>query len=265
MLVRSSLGQKLLGGDQSLFNGYCITLIIQEKQSNPYMLLHLQKFNDVDVYFFPPLISGAFLIPFFTCMILEGFPLMILEYTIGQRFRTSALQSFKKMHPCFIGIGIGCIVVSLYFCLYYVVIITWCVYYFFISLTNNLPWIREKLCPKAGIFAALQANLSLYNDKWANTSINASDYLDILTKRDYYAGEVSNFSDCCVRDPSMWHFYSSTLRVSTDIDDFGEGINGKLFGCLLLAWFLTYICIAKGIKTSGKVRKMGLIFCTEQY
>ena len=68
-------------------------------------------------------------------------------------------------------------------------------------------------------------------------------------------GQVDNFTDCCVRDPSMWYFYSSTLQVSTDIDDYGEGINGKLFGCLLLAWFLTYICIAKGIKTSGKVRK----------
>ena len=199
--------------------------------------------------------SGAFLIPFFTCMILEGFPLMILEYTVGQRFRTSALRSFKQMHPCFIGIGIGCMIVSIYFCLYYIVIITWCVYYFFMSLTKELPWIREKVCPKAGIFATLQSNQSYYDNLLSNTTVNTSEYLSLRKQRDFYKLQVDNFTDCCVRDPSMWYFYSSTLQVSTDIDDYGEGVNPKLFGCLLLAWFLTYICIAKGIKTSGKVSR----------
>ena len=188
-------------------------------------------------------------------MILEGFPLMILEYTVGQRFRTTALRGFKQMHPCFIGIGIGCMVVSIYFCLYYIVIITWCVYYFFISLTKDLPWIREKLCSEAETFTALQNNLTRYQDLLGNTTVNTSDYFVMNSKVDFYRGQVDNFTDCCVRDPSMWYFYSSTLQVSPDIDDYGEGINGKLFGCLLLAWFLTYICIAKGIKTSGKVRK----------
>ena len=180
---------------------------------------------------------------------------MILEYTVGQRFRTTALRGFKQMHPCFIGIGIGCMVVSIYFCLYYIVIITWCVYYFFISLTKDLPWIREKLCSKAENFTALQNSHTHYQDLLENITVNTSDYFDMKSKVDFYSGQVDNFTDCCVRDPSMWYFYSSTLQVSSDIDDYGEGINGKLFGCLLLAWFLTYICIAKGIKTSGKVRK----------
>jgi hypothetical protein len=179
---------------------------------------------------------------------------MILEYTVGQRFRTTALRGFKQMHPCFMGIGIGCMIVSIYFCLYYIVIITWCVYYFFISLTKDLPWIRDKLCPKAGMFASLQGNQSYYEDLLTNTTVNSSEYFSLKTQRDLYKSQVENFTDCCVRDPSMWYFYSSTLQVSTDIDDYGEGVNAKLFGCLLLAWFLTYICIAKGIKTSGKVR-----------
>jgi hypothetical protein len=140
------------------------------------------------------------------------------------------------------------------------------VYYFFISLTNELPWIRDKLCPKAGIYASLQANQSHYQDLLRNATANTSSYYELKNKRDFYQGQVDNFTDCCVRDPSMWYFYSSTLQVSTDIDDYGEGINAKLFGCLLLAWFLTYICIAKGIKTSGKVggfdkTKRGLCWC----
>lgn len=178
---------------------------------------------------------------------------MILEYTIGQRFRTTALRGFKKIHPCFIGIGIGCMIVSTYFCLYYIVIITWCVYYFFISLTKNLPWVREEVCPKAGLYASLQGNQSYFDDLLTNATVNTSDYFNFRTQRDFYRSKVDNFSDCCVRDPSMWYFYSSTLRVSSDIDDYGEGVNWKLFGCLALAWFFTYVCIAKGIKTSGKV------------
>ena len=192
-------------------------------------------------------------------MILEGFPLMILEYCIGQRFRTTALQSFKKIHPCFVGIGIGCMIVSLYFGLYYIVIITWCIYYFFISLTKNLPWMRDRLCPKADLYNALLANQTWYANKVGNTSINASDYNYLVSTKDYYTSQVDNFTDCCVRDPSMWYFYSSSLQISTDIDDYGEGVNAKLFGCLILAWFLTYICIAKGIKTSGKVRRKSTV------
>ncbi|XP_028405479.1 sodium-dependent neutral amino acid transporter B(0)AT1-like isoform X3 [Dendronephthya gigantea] len=196
--------------------------------------------------------GGAFLIPFFTCMILEGFPLMILEYTIGQRFRTTAVSSFKQMHPALMGVGIGCMIVSIYFCLYYIVIITWCVYYFFISLTKDLPWIRDELCPKAANYTGLQSNYTYYKDLVSNATVNSSEYFDFKHQRDSYKQQVENFTDCCVRDPSMWYFYSSTLQVSTDIDDYGEGVNAKLFGCLILAWFLTYICIAKGIKTSGK-------------
>lgn len=42
------------------------------------------------------------------------------------------------------------------------------------------------------------------------------------------------------------------LESSADISDFG-GINVHLCICMAAAWILTFICLCKGIKTSGKV------------
>jgi solute carrier family 6 amino acid transporter-like protein 5/7/9/14 len=42
------------------------------------------------------------------------------------------------------------------------------------------------------------------------------------------------------------------LDITKGIDEMG-GIRWQLALCLLLAWVLVCICLAKGIKTSGKV------------
>ena len=62
-----------------------------------------------------------------------------------------------------------------------------------------------------------------------------------------------NFSDCCVRDPQLYYFYKTTLNISPSIEDLGDGVQWKLFGCLLLSWVLVYLCVIKGVKSSGKV------------
>ena len=42
------------------------------------------------------------------------------------------------------------------------------------------------------------------------------------------------------------------LHLSDGLEDMGE-IRWDLCLCLLLAWIIVYICICKGIKSSGKV------------
>jgi len=56
-----------------------------------------------------------------------------------------------------------------------------------------------------------------------------------------------------MKDPPLYYFYRTALNVSPAIDDLGEGFNGKLFGCLVLAWVVVFTCIVKGVKSSGKV------------
>ena len=91
--------------------------------------------------------SGAFLIPYFIMMVIEGIPLFYIEFAVGQRFRRSAVGCWKRIHPALTGVGTACIVISMLLCIYYISVIAWCFYYFFVSFTSKLPW-RVENCPE---------------------------------------------------------------------------------------------------------------------
>ena len=177
-------------------------------------------------------------------MLIEGLPLFFLELSIGQRMRKSAIRCWQDVHPALFGIGVACLMVSLMLCLYYIVVIAWCCYYFFISFTSSLPWEHHKLCNNYDIFRNLK-------DAFEDCKRNASCY---ETSTYYNLKEnYTTFPDCCVRDPPQYYFYHHALQISKDIEAGGIGINGKLIGCLVFAWVITYLCVVKGIKSSGKV------------
>ena len=188
--------------------------------------------------------SGAFLIPYAIFMLIEGLPLFFLELSIGQRMRKSAINCWRDVHPALFGIGVACMMVSLMLCLYYVVVIAWCCYYFFISFTSTLPWEAESLCPKYAIYKGIKDAL-LQCEKDTSCK-NSTRYFNLKSNE-------SNFPDCCVRDPPQYYFYYHALQISSSIEDPGVGINGKLAGCLVFAWIVTYLCVVKGIQSSGKV------------
>ncbi|XP_012561513.2 sodium-dependent neutral amino acid transporter B(0)AT3 isoform X1 [Hydra vulgaris] len=177
--------------------------------------------------------GGAFLIPYFIMMVIEGIPLFYLEFAVGQRFRRSAVGCWKKIHPALTGIGISCIVVSCLLCIYYVAILAWCFYYLFASLTSKLPWQLEN-CPQYLEYSNISALCAV------NKTLND---MCLLKER---------FPDCCVHDPQLYYFYRKALNISPSITDLGDGIQWKLFGCLVLSWIIAYACIVKGVKSSGK-------------
>lgn len=45
------------------------------------------------------------------------------------------------------------------------------------------------------------------------------------------------------------------LEKTRGIEELG-GLRWELFGCLVFAWVIVYLCIFKGVKSTGKVRKM---------
>ncbi|XP_043267351.1 sodium- and chloride-dependent transporter XTRP3 isoform X2 [Venturia canescens] len=89
--------------------------------------------------------GGAFLIPFFIMLVLEGIPLFLIELGMGQRMRQGALGVWNTIHPWLGGIGIASCIVTFFVALYYNVIITWCFYYLFNSVQDPLPWAS---CPQ---------------------------------------------------------------------------------------------------------------------
>ncbi|XP_028405656.1 sodium- and chloride-dependent GABA transporter 2-like [Dendronephthya gigantea] len=201
--------------------------------------------------------GGAFLIPYIIFMFIEGVPLMLLEFAIGQKMRCTAVKLWKNIHPALLGIGVCCISVSMFLCVYYVVVIAWCILYFFSSMRSSLPWQGDEVCGEkiyGGYNAlkdkanALARNISLFaNIPNETAALNETRRMLNTTQH-----KIDTFKDCCVIDPQQWYFYTHTLEISTDIEDYSKGLNGKLVGCFILAWVIVYICVVKGIKTTGK-------------
>ncbi|KAJ8968281.1 hypothetical protein NQ317_011082 [Molorchus minor] len=73
-------------------------------------------------------------------LVLEGIPLFLIELGIGQKMRLGSLGVWNTIHPWLGGIGISSCMVTFFVALYYNVIITWCFFYMFKSITTELPW-----------------------------------------------------------------------------------------------------------------------------
>ena len=184
-------------------------------------------------------------------MVLQGLPLFVMEFAIGQRMKQSAVDCWNNVHPALFGVGISCMLVSFAMCSYYIVVITWCVYYFFISFTSELPW-QRKFCLNYEQFSNLEVNLTAFksqnqsNPRIANITSNLQKLYD-------------SFPDCCVRDSPQYYWYNSALKVSSNLHSSGE-VNWRMFGCLAFAWIMVYVCVLKGVKSSGKVILMLFFF-----
>ncbi|XP_008203185.1 sodium- and chloride-dependent transporter XTRP3 isoform X2 [Nasonia vitripennis] len=120
--------------------------------------------------------GGAFLIPFFVMLILEGVPLFLIELGLGQRMRQGALGVWNTIHPWLGGIGIASCIVTFFVTLYYNVIITWCFYYLFNSFREPLLWSE---CPKIdnrSVEECAKSSETAYF--WYRTTLDAAPSID---------------------------------------------------------------------------------------
>lgn len=88
--------------------------------------------------------GGAFLVPYFIMLCIQGIPIFYLELAIGQRLRKGAIGVWNQVSPFLGGIGISSAVVSYIVALYYNTIIAWCLIYLLHSFESPLPWAE---CP----------------------------------------------------------------------------------------------------------------------
>nr|CAD7392186.1 unnamed protein product [Timema cristinae] len=159
--------------------------------------------------------GGAFLIPYFVMLAIEGIPIFYLELAIGQRLRKGAIGVWNQVSPYLGGIGISSAVVSFNVALYYNTIIAWCLFYFVQSFQSELPWAT---CP------------------------------NVYFENGSYAVEP----ECVTSTPTQYFWYRTTLMVSEDINT-PQLFNWKIALSLAVAWVLVYMCMIKGIASSGKV------------
>ncbi|XP_064197800.1 sodium- and chloride-dependent glycine transporter 1 isoform X2 [Anguilla rostrata] len=181
--------------------------------------------------------GGAFMFPYFIMLVFCGIPLFFLELSFGQ-FASLGCLGVWKVSPMFKGVGYGMMVVSTYIGIYYNVVICIAFYYFFMSMTNLLPWTycnnpwNTPDC--SGVVSASRFNSSL-----ANASAVVSGVAELVnrTKR---------------TSPSEEYWKHKVLNISDDIGNFGE-VRLPILGCLAVSWVVVFLCLIRGVKSSGKV------------
>jgi solute carrier family 6 amino acid/orphan transporter-like 15/16/17/18/20 len=107
--------------------------------------------------------GGAFLVPYWLMLFIQGLPIFYLELAIGQRLRKGAIGVWNEVSPYLGGIGISSAIVSFIVALYYNTIIGWCLIYLFHSFENPLPWAD---CP-----VRLNPNMTYFYEKECNVSL----------------------------------------------------------------------------------------------
>ncbi|XP_052094516.1 sodium- and chloride-dependent glycine transporter 1-like [Mytilus californianus] len=179
--------------------------------------------------------GGAFLIPFFICLVFCGIPLFFLETAVGQ-FTGQGTLHVWEVCPIFKGVGVGMIISMTIFCIYYNVIMAWSLYYIASSFAVPLPWTtctnewNSQYCTDDRSTLNLTTHVS--------QGINSTVVLMNSTQNWITAQE------------EFWQ--ESVLGMTSGIEEIGT-INWKLMLCLLAAWVVVGLCIIKGVKSLGKV------------
>uniref|UniRef100_A0A8C5M3Y1 Transporter n=1 Tax=Leptobrachium leishanense TaxID=445787 RepID=A0A8C5M3Y1_9ANUR len=159
--------------------------------------------------------GGAFLIPYSIMLLFTGIPLFLMELSLGQYGAAGPITVWKCC-PILKGIGIGMLLVSSLVSLYYNVIIAWTFYYLGQSFHSPLPWSCE-----AAQYAQLCQNSSSNGSKFSATE-------------------------------TFWNEKVLGVVRSSGLGDPGP-VKWELALCLLAAWIIIFLCILKGIHSSGKI------------
>ncbi|XP_069825432.1 sodium-dependent proline transporter-like isoform X1 [Dendropsophus ebraccatus] len=159
--------------------------------------------------------GGAFLIPYSIMLFFTGLPLFLMELSLGQYGAAGPITVWKCC-PILKGIGIGMLLVAALVSLYYNVIIAWTFYYLGKSFQSPLPWTCD-----APNYAPLCKNVS------SNGSM-------------FSASEA------------FWNEKVLGVVHSSGLSDPGP-VRWELALCLLAAWIIIFLCMIKGIRSSGKI------------
>jgi len=77
--------------------------------------------------------GGAFLVPYFIALLTAGIPVLILEYSLGHKYRSAAPFSYRSLSQRWEWLGWWQIGVSFFIITYYMVIIGWVLSYCYYS------------------------------------------------------------------------------------------------------------------------------------
>ncbi|CAF1078151.1 unnamed protein product, partial [Didymodactylos carnosus] len=204
--------------------------------------------------------GGVFLIPYFIFLFLIGIPLFFLELNLGQYTSQGAFQCWR-MAPIFKGIGISMCLMSFFLCVYYTMLIAYSILYLVLSFRSNLAWSKcgswsSSNCTDDYTRFIMRCDFEntyrdpngrcyswgdqgLYQIGWWNLQSRLLDRKPVLPSDDYFNNYILN------KSPGI---------------DYTSTVEWPLAVSLLAAWTLVFICLIRGIKSSGKVVYFTAVF-----
>ncbi|XP_072045893.1 sodium- and chloride-dependent taurine transporter-like [Amphiura filiformis] len=200
--------------------------------------------------------GGAFLIPYFICLVVAGIAILILELAIGQYMQSGGITAWNLV-PLFKGTGHASIVILILLNTYYNIILAWSLYYLFMSFTAKLPWSH---CDNDwNTENCLHPDIQYNNNKSACAPTPGATDIPTTTEPMMTTevtlcinGTLRNASSYTPASVEFWERKILQIHLSEGIDDPG-GLNWQMVLSLGLAWVIVYLCIFKGVKSSGKV------------
>lgn len=201
--------------------------------------------------------GGAFLIPYFIMLLLCGMPLFLMELALGQYFRFGPVSTWNIACPIAKGIGFAMIAVAFLCTVYYNVIVAWVLYYMYASMRKEVPW---KYCNNEwNTNRCVQGTRKEF--EWScppsNNTSNITNTINFTSVATTASSGIINTTLCnktklLLKSPSEEYWERHVLQITDELGESGT-IRPELFVCLILAWGLVFLCLFKGIKSSGKV------------
>lgn len=233
-----------------------------------------------NIWRFPYLVydngGGTFLVPYVFALFFLGIPLFVLELGMGQILRQGIINLWVKLGiPNVRGIGISATITAIGIGVYYMVIVTWTLFFLFQTIgaigDGVVPWSDQArgfqcdpvvLVPSSSVVDNIDLfdnNTQLYNPKY-KSMFACGDTTDAdwslpddnfpVNGTDYSLVEV--VPTVCPAQAAVKYFNDVVLEKSASITDW-DGIHWGLVPPFTFCWLCAYILVFKGVALSGKL------------
>ncbi|KAH9515558.1 hypothetical protein Btru_011395 [Bulinus truncatus] len=201
--------------------------------------------------------GAAFLIAYIILQLLIGKPMYFMELVMGQ-YSGSGPTKVWRMNPAAKGVGVSMCLISLIVSIYYNIIMSYTLYFFFASMQETLPWtkcseewIRDYNCVTKYEPSPPPCTLNMTHNEMlgkclctGNSTIDNSSLPVNMTCSPNVPGTSS----------AELYFYKEVIQRSSGVDPDKMGAPlYRIVLCLILSWIVVVFCLIKGIKSSGKV------------
>ncbi|ODN04639.1 Sodium-dependent dopamine transporter [Orchesella cincta] len=236
--------------------------------------------------------GGAFVIPYFTFLVLCAYPFVYLELLVGQFAQVGVIASWKYTVPLFKGVGICMTIIVILSCINMNTVIAWCLFYLFQTLFRHpLPWIscdngfarkrNGQIDPdmyKSSAVSDLQKVLAIAKSDISNAqnwhTENCSEYYadsgteakllesERLPGAEFLRGRVqrmwrSAFADNRASHPEIpfnhTHGINGLIQYGLDEPHGVGSINTDTVIALFVGFVIIAICVSRGIRINGKI------------